>query len=256
MGYFAYAYVVDAVEDNVGLTVSRWVYEVEDETQEGLALFSWDQGERPPGMHSYADGSLLCAKRLRPLQGYPLIRHFNRANEYQVEEGFLPQGKEAPVLFHLLLPTRFVPRPDRPLEQPTKPNVARFGDRLVISYGIRGGADIRFWIRRMEAGEDFDTHGLDHVLERSTSPATGIHGPPTGMHSVVQNVFHGPVGNLAQNSPDVRQTVNNPPVNAIGDIGEGTRAGLSTEVKIGIATLIVTIIGVIAAWLTVPGFLK
>jgi len=63
----------------------------------------------------------------------------------------------------------------------------------------------------------------------------------SGIHAV-QNVFNGPVGNIAQHSHDVQQTANT------GSMSGGGR--------IALVTLIVSALGVVAAWLTVPGFLK
>jgi hypothetical protein len=168
LGFFANAYVVEVIEDDTGLSLSRTIYEV-DLNKPSRALFSWDCGERPTGMHSYADGTLFCSKELRMLPGYPFRWHAKRDDEYLIEEGFLPEQKEDPVLFHLLLPHRFVPCPDRPLEQPSKPNVARWGDRLIVSYGVFGRADIRFWIRRIADGEGFKDYDLTRVLEATPS---------------------------------------------------------------------------------------
>jgi hypothetical protein len=76
--------------------------------------------------------------------------------------------------------------------------------------------------------------------------------PPAAVPHTIHNTFNGPVGNVAQQSRDVQQTVNG------ADPAEkkGPKSGLSGEAKIALATLIVTVLGVAAAWLAVPGFLK
>jgi len=174
MGYFAYAYIVEAIEDETSLTTTRTVYSVDLAGPDARALFSWDQGIRPAGMHSYADGTLFCSHPLRELHGYPLVRRQPRDEAYEIEEGFLPGNEREPVLYHLLLPDRFVPRPDLPLQQPMRPNVARHKNRLIVSYGVTGRADIQFTIERLRAEASFDDYELNRVLEVPASSSTKL----------------------------------------------------------------------------------
>jgi len=174
MGYFAYAYILEAEEDDTGLSMRRSVYEADLNSSGGRALFSWDRGERPDGMFEYANGSLFSSQELKLLPGYPLNLHLARDDEYSIEEGFWPRGENDPVLYHLLLPPRFVPRPDKPLLQPSSPNVSQWGDRLVVSYGVRGGTDIRFSIARLAEQGGFGDYDLGRVLVASKSTSAKV----------------------------------------------------------------------------------
>jgi hypothetical protein len=175
LGYFAYAYIVEAVEDESGLAITRSIYR---EHLDRRALFSWDEGERPPGMHEYADGTLFCSEQLNLLPGYPLRQRLSNDNGtplFLMEEGFSPEYKEEPILFHILLPTRYVPRPNlTPLQQPSTPSIIKREDRLVVSYAVQGGGDIRVWIGRMAEGDGFGSYDLNRVLQAPSSTSAKV----------------------------------------------------------------------------------
>lgn len=165
MGYFAYAYIVDVVESDVDVLLTRSIYTVDLRNPDNRALFSWDMGERPAGMHAYANGALFCTNQLSILPGYPLTRRLRRDEQYFIDESFAPQADNESVLYHLTLPAHFVPCPDRPLTNPSQPNVSRRGNRLSVTYGTQGDAAIKFWIRRLQPGESLADFDLDRVLE-------------------------------------------------------------------------------------------
>jgi hypothetical protein len=174
MGYFAYAYIVEVVESDVDLLLTRSVYSVDLSNPGRRALFSWDQGERVEGMQSYANGALFCSNQLSILPGYPLTRRVRRADQYLIDEGFAPQADKESVLYHLTLPAHFVPCPDRPLTNPSQPNVSRRGNRLSVTYGTQGDAAIKFWIRRLQPGESLADFDLDRVLEIPASRSSRV----------------------------------------------------------------------------------
>ena len=117
-----------------------------------------------------------------------------------------------------------------------------------ISYTDWGLAEKRdlFWAVVAEQLNQLksDLERLELIPEAETEKTAPERTPPA---PGITNVFHGPVGNVAQESKHVRQTASH---------GDKTKAGLSTEAKIALVALVFTIAGVIAAWLTVPGFLK
>jgi len=158
MGYFVYAYVVEGSADEKGVTLTTTVFGSHYEGQR--ALFFWSEAERPPGLHSYASGSLHCTSRLSVLSGYPATKHRGDKpgeNEdlIQIEEDFRPIN-EGPVLFHLLLPSRFVPRPNlKPLVTPSLPSLILRDDRLSVTFVAPGAADVRFWIKTPGAKGNF-----------------------------------------------------------------------------------------------------
>jgi hypothetical protein len=63
-----------------------------------------------------------------------------------------------------------VPRSNlSPLRQPGPPYLRTLGERFVLTYSLRGNADIAFWIIRMSANEtisDFDTLSVLHPKEK------------------------------------------------------------------------------------------
>jgi len=67
MGFFTYAYVLDASGDGAGLHLSRSIY-CSRLRPGGCTLFSWDVGERPPDMHAYASGTLFPSDELELLR--------------------------------------------------------------------------------------------------------------------------------------------------------------------------------------------
>lgn len=177
MGYFAYAYIVEGAEDDSGISMTRSIYRAHLSQR---ALFSWDRGDRPPGMKAYADGTLFCSEHLELLPGYPLRQSYRAdeggsPDEMLLEEGFVPEFDEEPVLYHLMLPPHFVPRPDRaPLQQPGTPSVLQDGGRLIISYAVQGGADIRFRIARLRDHDRFENYDLSHILKAPSSRAAKV----------------------------------------------------------------------------------
>jgi hypothetical protein len=165
MGYYAYAYIVDAYESDVDFLLTRSIYTVDLGNPGQRALFSWDQGERPEGMHAYANGALFCSNRLSLLPGYPFTKRLRRDDQYSIDEGFAPDGNGS-VLYHLTLPARFVPCPHRqPLTNPSQPNVTLRGNRLSVAYGTQGDGAVKFLVRRLQERESFADFDLDRILE-------------------------------------------------------------------------------------------
>jgi hypothetical protein len=84
---------------------------------------------------------------------------------FYIEESFFAQQRGEPVLFHVVLPPRFVIRPDRtPFTLTKDANISTAGDRLFFTLPAVGGADLRFWIARMADGGSFDDYELDRLL--------------------------------------------------------------------------------------------
>jgi hypothetical protein len=167
-------YIVEFVETDVDLLLTRSIYTVDLRNADHRALFSWDQGERPEGMHAYANGALLCSSKLSLLPGYPFTRLLRRAEEYFIDEGFVPKADNESILYHLTLPAHFVPCPDRPLTNPSQPNVSRREDRLSVTYGTQGDTAIKFWIRRLQPRESLADFELDRVLEIPASRSSKV----------------------------------------------------------------------------------
>jgi hypothetical protein len=175
MGYFGCAYIVEGSADETGVTLTTTV--LTPALDHGRALFFWSEGERPPGLFSYANDSLRCTSHLTALPGYPVTEHRgNQSGESEnlvlIEEDFRAQSPDEPVIFHFLLPSRFVPCPDRqPLLTPSRPSVIARDERLSVTFVATGAADVRFWIRRLDPNEklaDFDlTRLYDKPAERT-----------------------------------------------------------------------------------------
>jgi hypothetical protein len=182
MGYYGCAYIVEGSADQKGVTLTTTV--LSPGFGQGRALFYWSEGERPPGLFSYANGSLHCTSQLWPLPGYPSVeRRGNQLGESEnlvlIEEDFRAQSADEPVIFHFLLPPRFVPCPDRqPLVTPSRPSVIAREDRLSVTFVATGAADVRFWVKRLESNEklaDYDMSRLfDKPAERSTKATLEI----------------------------------------------------------------------------------
>lgn len=171
MGYFGCAYVVEGSADEAGVALTTTVFSASG-LASGRALFFWSEGERPPGLFPYAGGSLFCTERLRVLPGYPVTeRRGNadgeRADLVRIEEDFHPQAPDEPVIFHFVLPDRFVPCPHlTPLVTPSRPSVIRRGDHLTATFVATGSADVRFWIQRLGDGVSLDDYNLTRLFDK------------------------------------------------------------------------------------------
>jgi hypothetical protein len=167
MGYFGHLYLVDMSTGEVGVTTATSVYGADIGA---TAYFSWGAGRRPTGMHEYAEGSVVTNAPLALLPGYPLIEGAEvepaeDPGRMLVEASFDPPKVDDPVVFHFMLPPRFVPRRDlQPFEQPQEPSVFRWRDRVVATYPVVGRASFRFWIARIDDGESLDTYDLTKVF--------------------------------------------------------------------------------------------
>jgi hypothetical protein len=122
-------------------------------------------------MHRYAHGTVVCNRELSLLPGYPTTETLGSGlDSVLIEASFNPMGSEDAVLFHFLLPPRFIPRRDlEPLEQPTRPFVYVVNDRVIATYPTQGRRDIRFCISRLQPREsisDYDHEKLLHPDER------------------------------------------------------------------------------------------
>lgn len=143
MGYFTNLYIVDIAEvEGDKITVRTEVYGGPHDR----AYFCWGTGERPANMHSYAYGTVVCDKELALLTGYPAIETHSGAESLLIEASFNPMGTDDAVLFHFVLPERFIPRRDlEPLEQPTRPFVYLANGRIVVTYPTQGRKDARIF---------------------------------------------------------------------------------------------------------------
>lgn len=102
MGYYGCAYIVEGNADEKGVTLTTTV--LTPRFHEGRALFYWSEGERPPGLFSYANGSLHCTSQLDVLPGYPAKeQRGNQPGESEdlvlIEEDFRAQSPDEPVIF-------------------------------------------------------------------------------------------------------------------------------------------------------------
>ena len=170
MGFFANLYLVEAEADSSGGIVTTSVFGAESAP---LVYFSWVQGVRDEHLYPYGDGTVFSNAKLDLLPGYPVRERFgesenNDPNRFLLEASFQPRAAADPVLFHLVLPPRFVPQPDQePFDQPSKPFAYSRGDRLVVTYPTVGGGAIRYWVRRLPAGESFDSYDLNRAFTRA-----------------------------------------------------------------------------------------
>jgi hypothetical protein len=159
MGFFSYVYVINGTESKDCITLSITAFKAEDK-----AFVSWGTGTRSPGLIPVleTDETLFCDKQLEKLPGYPRLDNRPATggvslNELYIEESFLTGNKE-PVLFHVILPPRFVIRPNlTPFTLDSKANVAVKDDRLFFTWPTVGGDNLRFWIARLR-----ETESLDH----------------------------------------------------------------------------------------------
>jgi len=165
VGFFSYAYVIEGTEQDTEIQLSITAFKTG-----GPALFSWGPGTRPSGLTSVADGTLYCAEPLEPLRGYPRIdvrsdTSGERLDELQIEESFFAHSREEPVLFHVILPPRFVIQPNRlPFTLKPEANISIRDDRLFFTWPTVGGGDLRFWIARLAERDSFDTFDLGRLL--------------------------------------------------------------------------------------------
>jgi hypothetical protein len=141
-------------------------------TGESRVLFFWSEGERPAGLYTYAHGSLHCSSPLLPLPGYPVSEQRGKhpgenENLILLEEDFRAQAADAPVIFHFLLPVRFVPYADRsPLVTPSRPSILLKDDQLSVTFVATGAADVRFWIKRLQQNEEFEDFDFERLFNK------------------------------------------------------------------------------------------
>jgi hypothetical protein len=157
MGFFANLYIaeIEAIDGRVQTRTSVYGSEIGPR-----AYFSFGEGQRPPGLYSYANGAIVSDVELKLLPPYPLIEVESEDPDIRLfEAGFTPRDQQDPVMFHFVLPERFIPRRDRePFEQPRAPFVSRVGDRLCATYAVVGAANFRFHIERLEEGRTLDSY--------------------------------------------------------------------------------------------------
>lgn len=169
MGYFSYAYVVECSANPDGVTLTTTVLRAPGDKG---ALFLWSDGQRPEGLYSYAGGSLFCDVPLFVLPGYPRSEHRGKgvgesADLILIEDGFRAQQDNEPVIFHFILPPRFVPRPDlKPLVTPSRSTLVQRGDRLSVTFVAKGAADVIFWVSRIRPNESFNDYDLTRLFDK------------------------------------------------------------------------------------------
>ena len=129
MDYFVYLYVGDLFVDADGIKSYITVYKSK---QVERAYLSCGAGQRPAGLHPYANGTIFSDVELKPLPSYLQISQASTdPDRYLFRAHFTPETEGHPVLFHFLLPHSFVPRRNlRPLEQPSPPVISRVDNHL------------------------------------------------------------------------------------------------------------------------------
>jgi len=75
MGYFANLYLVEARATADAIEVSTSVFGAEIGP---VAYFSWGAGNRPPGMHEYANGTIFSDAELTLLPSYPSVERYSQ----------------------------------------------------------------------------------------------------------------------------------------------------------------------------------
>lgn len=166
MGYFANLYIVEVSASETTAQMRTTIY---GNDIGPVAYFCWGPGDRPEGLHSYAGGTVFCDSELKLLPGYPLDETFDDANQGLISANFTPRHRDDPVLFHFVLPERFIPRRDmKPLEQPVRPFVYTADQRIVATYPVIGAGRIQFWVTRLKQTEtisDYEVHKFLHPEE-------------------------------------------------------------------------------------------
>jgi len=174
MGYFGHLYLVEVNDHGSAINVTTSVLGAD--IYNGTAYFCWGAGDRPEGLLPYGEGTVFSDQALQLLPGYPLVESYGQAeSRVLLEATFNPKHSDDPVLFHFLLPDRFVPRRNEdPLAQPSPPFVCRSKNRLTATYPVVGPAEIRFWIVRMDAEDSLDNYDLAQVLHPAEKRATKV----------------------------------------------------------------------------------
>jgi hypothetical protein len=163
MGYFANLYIVEIEATDAAIRTKTTIYSSEIGP---FAYFCWGPGDRPAGLHSYAGGTIQCDAELKLLPGYPLVETLGSdPDRALIEANFRPKHGDDPVLFHFLLPERFIPRRDmKPLDQPLRPFVYTAGERIIATYPVEGQTTIRFWITRLRNNESLADYAHEKLL--------------------------------------------------------------------------------------------
>jgi hypothetical protein len=164
MGYFANLYVIDITATSELIEYETSIYGADIEPR---AYFTWGRGERPAGLFSYAHDTIFSDQELKLMPGYPLReRQAGEPERLRVEASFNPRAHDDPVLFHILLPERFVPRRDLDtLVQPGKPYIDVQQDRVIVTYPVVGPGEVRFSASQLEPGDSLNNFDLVKVLE-------------------------------------------------------------------------------------------
>jgi hypothetical protein len=180
MGYFGLAHVVEGTSDADGVVLTTTVYSAA-EFEEGKALFFWGKGKRPEGLFPYARNTLFCTQELQRLKGYPVEERCGsgpgeNADLVLVKNDFTSKDPADPIIFHYVLPERFVPCPDRkPLKTPSQPSIKILDDRfLTATFVATGHADVEFWMRRLEPTDAFDQYNLANLFDKPADDAANV----------------------------------------------------------------------------------
>jgi hypothetical protein len=176
MGYFDAAYVVVMEETKDGVALTRTHYATSSREK---ILFFWSEGTRPIGLKSYADNTLLCSSELSVTPGYPSKEILGKgpresSDQFLVDEDFSSWSDSSLFIFHFLLPSRYVPCPDRiPLDIPSEPSLTiRSGERLSATFIVKGTARLRFWARKLENSESLEDFEIDRLFNKPIAPET------------------------------------------------------------------------------------
>ena len=165
MGYFANLYVVEVSASANRIEMSTCVFGAAI----GRAYFCWGGGTQPRDLHAYARNTIFCDTPLQLLPGYPRVQDCEdprgEHGRCLIEASFQPRHGDDPVLFHFLLPTRFLPRRDlQPLVQPQPPFISLHENRLAATYPVVGRAEFRFKASRLNSNESFNDYDMAKIL--------------------------------------------------------------------------------------------
>lgn len=168
MGYFRALYTVDIGRQLDKLFASTIVYGGE---RDNAMYLSFGPGQRPNGLHSYANGSVVSSTELFPLGHYPCVEECPpHGIGYLVEITFTPERNSDSTLLCITLPSRHIPlKNEAPFEQPTSSFSWTHEDRVIVAYPVSGTVSVRFVISEIPANRSLENYEISDLFRTPAS---------------------------------------------------------------------------------------
>jgi hypothetical protein len=171
MGHYAALCLIDVREKS--MTSIEAKIEVFEKEYGNKPYFMWGHDSHTGEMVSYADGTLLCNEELTVNEYYPkyveslLGENIDSQTAYVIDVHYKPPVEDTEVLWHLLLPERYIIAPylePRITPKDNEATISIVNNRLALTFSNKHGNILRCCVSKLKESESYSDFKIYELL--------------------------------------------------------------------------------------------